>query len=273
MKRVFTFGGQAARRNLTVADLIAGKGQRKFTQTTANTADEARAATDAGIDLLISGAPVYASAREGAPEHFISSAVQMMKFPSRDEALREAYRLLEAGADTIYCPREPAFVESLASASVPVMGHVGLVPRKSTWIGGVRAFGRTAEEALALFGQIKDLENAGVYCVEVEVTAADALTEISRRTSVVTISLGSGGGGDVDYLFQEDICGINDSNPRHAKAYGDLRTLQARLYRERVAALRAFHDDVAGGGFPPAENTVMMHPSEHDKLIDGLENA
>ena len=33
-------------------------------------------------------------------------------------------------------------VSMLAKEDVPVMGHLGLVPRKSTWIGGLRAVGK-----------------------------------------------------------------------------------------------------------------------------------
>ena len=44
MKRIYTFGGFPATRNLTVADIKAGKGQRKFVQTTAVNRVEAAAA-------------------------------------------------------------------------------------------------------------------------------------------------------------------------------------------------------------------------------------
>ena len=92
--------------------------------------------------------------------------------------------LLEAGADAVYCPREPRIVEHLSAASIPVMSHVGLVPRTSTWIGGLRAFGRTADEALELYQTIKDLENAGAVMAEVEVVAADALSAIAPLTKM-----------------------------------------------------------------------------------------
>ncbi len=36
-KRIYTWAAKPARRNVTVADLLAGKGRRKWVQTTANT--------------------------------------------------------------------------------------------------------------------------------------------------------------------------------------------------------------------------------------------
>ena len=56
MPRIFTWSGkEPSQRNLTVADLQAAKGQRKFTQVTANTSEEAAAAAEAGIDMMTCG--------------------------------------------------------------------------------------------------------------------------------------------------------------------------------------------------------------------------
>ena len=41
MKNIYTWAAQPAKRTLTVADLKAAKGKKKFTQVTANSHDEA----------------------------------------------------------------------------------------------------------------------------------------------------------------------------------------------------------------------------------------
>ncbi|WP_315982509.1 3-methyl-2-oxobutanoate hydroxymethyltransferase [Aliamphritea spongicola] len=86
-------------------------------------------------------------------------------------------------------------VSKLASFDMPVMGHAGLIPRKSTWIGGLRAFGRTAEEAMELYRQFKRLEDAGAWAVEVEVVPTEVLAAINMKTKLVTTSIGAGSGG------------------------------------------------------------------------------
>ena len=48
-----------------------------------------------------------------------------------------------------------------AEAGIPVEGHAGLVPHRSTWTGGLRAVGKTIEEALWVYEEIKKLEAAG----------------------------------------------------------------------------------------------------------------
>jgi len=57
MKNIYTWAAKPAKRTLTVGDLKAAKGKRKFTQVTANSVDEAEAAEKAGLrrgDLVIS---------------------------------------------------------------------------------------------------------------------------------------------------------------------------------------------------------------------------
>lgn len=223
MKRIYTWAGAPARRNLTVADLRAGKGRRRFTQVTANTPEEAEEAGAAGIDLLICDSRNVESVRAGNDERFLTAALPPPAFPTRGDVIREAFRALGAGADAVMTARSMKIVSMLAREDVPVMGHLGLVPHKSTWVGGLRAVGRTAEEAFQLFERFRRLEEAGACMVQAEVIPAPVMAAISERSGLVTVSLGSGPGADVTYLFMEDICGESENPPRHARAFfGDL---------------------------------------------------
>ena len=56
MKNIYTWAAKPAKRNITVGDLIKNKGQKKFTQVTANTTLEARAAEEADFDMIIGSA-------------------------------------------------------------------------------------------------------------------------------------------------------------------------------------------------------------------------
>ena len=57
---------------------------------------------------------------------------------------------MEAGADMYFTNRSYEVVEMLAKEGIPVQVHMGLVPSLSHWCGGLRAFGRTAEEAMQI---------------------------------------------------------------------------------------------------------------------------
>ena len=273
MKSIYTWDAKPARRNLTAADMRAAKGARKLTQTTANTAEEAAAAADAGIDLIMGNAQNTAAVREGALDLFFTAAVALPDHPTEADILRTAFAALKAGADSIYTARGPHIVEMLAREDIPVMCHLGLVPRKSTWRGGLRAVGRTAEEATELWNAFRRMEDAGAFSVEAEVIPAPVMAEISRRTRLVTMSLGSGSGGDVIYLFQNDICGEQPDRPRHARAFGDLHSLHEKIRQERRAALRAFREAVHTGDFPSASETAGISDEDLGAFVAKLPAA
>ena len=271
MKNMYTWAARPARRNLTVADMRAAKGERKLVQVTANTEEEASAAGEAGLDLIIGNVANVDAVRRGNDELFLTAALGLPEYPTQSDILRAAFGALERGADAIMTARSLEVVSMLAKEEIPVMGHLGLVPRKSTWIGGVRAVGKTADEAFELYRRFRRLEDAGGFSVEAEVIPGPVLAEISRRSGLITVSLGSGGGGDVMYLFMQDICGDGDTAPRHARAYADLAGLRRRIREERIRALREFREDSLGGGFPGEAETVGMDPQEMEGFLDRLE--
>ena len=57
LKKVFSLSLQPGYRNYTVRDLIDVKGKKKLTQINVTSAEEAIAAKEAGIDLIIAGPP------------------------------------------------------------------------------------------------------------------------------------------------------------------------------------------------------------------------
>ena len=148
-------------------------------------------------------------------------------------------------------------MSAAAEGGVPVQGHAGLVPRKSTWTGGLKAVGKTLEEAMWVYREIKALEDAGAYAVEVEVIPEKLLAEISKRTTLLTSSIGAGSGGDIQFLFAEDILGNNPPPyPRHSKQYRQLYKMKQEMQVERVAGFREFIDDVQQGRFPEPAHVI-----------------
>ncbi len=273
MKRVYTWTAQPAERTVTIAGMQAAKGSRKWTQVTANTADEAAAAEAAGIDMAIGNFQNVRAVREGSSSIFMTAAIGIPDFATADDFLRAALGALADGADAIMTARSMKVVRTLAEEDIPVMGHLGLVPRKSTWTDGLRAIGRTADEAFELYRKFKRLEEAGGVMVEAEVIPGPVLAEISKRTSIITVSLGSGPGGDVDYMFMNDICGEQEYLPRHSRAFGDLHRLHEQIKAERIAAVRAFREAAQDGSFPGEAETVAMDTREMDGFLEKLERS
>ncbi len=175
------------------------------------------------------------------------------------------------------CQWGPEFIRAVSSVGIPVQAHAGLVPRLSTWTGGLKAVGKTMDEAIWVFEQIKSFEAAGAWAVEVEVLPAELLTEISSRTCLVTSSIGAGSGGDIQFMFAEDILGNHaPPYPRHTKQYRNLFKMEQAMQVERVEGFRDHINDVKSGGFPGPEHVVKAPQGLMEQFLarlDGPLNA
>lgn len=262
LTRIMTVGGSYGTRNFTVKGLRDQKGKSTLVETMPFTPEEAAAAEEAGVDTMKvrfdPAIPERASAmRAAAPNTFMAFSVPLVAAANETEAIRLGYSAMKLGADAIMCQWQPSFVEAATEAGIPIQGHAGLVPRRSTWTGGLRAVGKTLDEALWVYRQIKALEEAGAYAVEVEVIPEDLLAEISKRTTVMTSSIGAGSGGDIQFLFAEDILGNNPPPyPRHSKQYRELYKMKEAMQLERIAGFREFIEDVRSKRFPANEHII-----------------
>ncbi|WP_424972813.1 3-methyl-2-oxobutanoate hydroxymethyltransferase [Dinoroseobacter sp. S76] len=244
----------------------------QLTMVHVSSAEQAEAAEAAGIDMLCGPfLPQTRTFPAAAPNTMYRFGLKYGQYVSADQCLRAAFDALECGADIIYTAQSLEFVEAMAKQGIAVCGHLGLVPPKASWTGGLRAVGKTAEQALTLFQQIKDLENAGAFAVELEVVPDRVADEIARRSSLVTISMGAGTGCDIQYLFSSDILGeAGPRVPRHAKVYRDFKAEYDRLQQERIAAYQEFAQDVQSGAFPGPGNLVRISDEEYAKLMAHL---
>jgi 3-methyl-2-oxobutanoate hydroxymethyltransferase len=170
---------------------------------------------------------------------------------------------MNSGADAVYSALSMKCVEAMAREYIPVMGHIGFVPYRSTWVGGVRAIGKTAAEARQVFDAAKAYQDAGAIGVEIEIVPAKVAEEINRRLEkLILISMGSGG-GTIQYLFATDVLGTNTGHiPRHAKVYGNIGKEEVRVQRLRVEAFKALHDEVRSGAYPEEKHMLKIKDDE-----------
>ena len=278
-KKVFSMTGELGLRNYTVKDIIDLKGDRQLTQTLPFTPNEAKAAEDAGIDLINARfnylkQETAIEIRKSASKTFMSFVIPLLSVPTKDDALKHSYKAMELGADGIIFQGSLNHIEALSNAGIPVQGHIGLVPRKSTWTGGIRAVGKTLDEAKALFQNLKDLESAGAWAVECEVIPSRLMRELSSRTSLVTISIGSGNGCDVQFLFADDILGASEGPfPRHSKQYCNLFREAQQIQKIRVNAFKDFIDEVNTNIFPSNKFEVEVTEEFVERFCNYLDKT
>jgi 3-methyl-2-oxobutanoate hydroxymethyltransferase len=260
------------RKKYTVYDLQQLKGKRCLSHIHVKSPEEAAAAEQAGVDLMsCSFDSPEAQARlprlvAAAPNSFLSAATPH-GLASPEEAIRVGFRALEIGASSVYCSASPFIVEAMAREGIPVVGHLGMVPRHVTWTG-YRAIGKTVEEARELYRRMKVLESAGAYAAELEVVPQNLARWLCSQTKLILMSLGSGDGCDTQFLFSDDILGdYEERPPRHAQAYRNFAAEYRRLQMERVAAFGEYIADVQEGRFPTRGHLVEMDPELLDELV------
>ena len=184
--------------------------------------------------------------------------------------MKKVFELIEIGVDSIHTNSwNINFIKYLSDFNIPFQGHVGFVPMKSTWTGGVKPVGKSSAEAIKVYHDIKELEKIGAWAVEVECVPEDVLKEITKDTKALTISIGSGRYADIQFLFGEDILGYHFNStktPRHAKKYKDFNKIYEKLQKDRIDAFKEYQKDVVSKKFPSKNNVVYAEKKELEKF-------
>lgn len=254
---------------LSVHELLASKGRQGWVQLHVDTPAEAAAAQAAGVYVL-SCEPDHnlEAIRRAAPLAFLSAGMPHGAVAAPAEAVRYGFAVLARGADAIYTSQSPVMIEAMAREGIPVTGHVGLVPNLAQWTS-FRAIGRSTEEALQVFRKAKNIENAGAAFLEVEVVPVQLAAHITQATPMITMGMGCGTACDTQYLFSCDVLGTNTGHyPRHSKRYADFAALEAELQAKRVAAIKAFADDVAASAYPAASHQITMDEGAFERFVE-----
>ena len=268
------------RKKLTVYDYLKVKGKRQLSVLAVFNVEEARAAEEAGIDMICSShdAPQYGiytsfdelkRIREAAPSCFMQSGGPD-KPSSEYEAMKMSHKYLSLGADCVYGGTwSYKWIRALRDEGIPINGHIGLIPGKATWIGGYRAIGKTANEAVDLLRDTLELQDAGVIGVELEVVPTKVAAIITKKVNILTLSMGSGSDCDGQYLFGNDVLGYTKGRmPRHARVYNNFKKKYQRLQEERVKAFKEFNSDTIDKKFNDSKITVNIENQEYEKFLE-----
>jgi 3-methyl-2-oxobutanoate hydroxymethyltransferase len=171
---------------------------------------------------------------------------------SDEQAVASSVRFVqEAGAEAVKLeganPARLSRLRAIVDAGIPVVGHVGLTPQTATALGGLRAQGRTADEAIRVARDAFAVQEAGAFAVVIEAVPADVVEEIRRSLRIPVIGIGAGT-ADGQVLVQHDLLGITDGRaPVFVKRY-------AAVGDAMVEGVEAYAREVREGAFPAAEH-------------------
>jgi 3-methyl-2-oxobutanoate hydroxymethyltransferase len=247
----------------------------------------ARAAEAAGVDLVLVGdsaattvlghgatTPVELdemlvlarAARRGLRTPLMIGDLPFGSYEVSDEqAIETALRMVkEAGCDVVKLEgggeSSVSRARAIIGAGIPVMGHVGLTPQRSTALGGWKAQGRSARAAQRIAAEALALQEAGCFALVFEAIPSAVTDELMPLLEIPVIGIGAGAGTDGQVLVFHDLLGIRDGlGPRFVKRY-------ANLQQEMNAGVSAFAQDVRARRYPGPEHGYSIDPQELAEL-------
>jgi 3-methyl-2-oxobutanoate hydroxymethyltransferase len=212
-----------------------------------------------------------AAVRRGAPNVWLVGDMPYMSYqPSIETAVRNAGRFMaEAGCDSIKLEGGAAMadrVRAIVDAGIPAIGHLGLTPQSVSSLGGFKLQGKSAALAKKIVDDAKALEEAGAFCILLELVP-DRLCKLitERAKNAIIMSLGSGPDAHGQLLIYHDAFALYPKfKPRMAKVFADA----GAVIRE---GLQGYVREVTEKTFPAKENWFGMPDDEYDELLKMLE--
>lgn len=184
-----------------------------------------------------------------------------------DDAIRNSGRLIKSGADAVKLEGGSSMAETISAivdVGIPVMGHIGLQPQTTMLSQGYKVQGKTKDAAMKLIDDAKELEEAGVFSIALEMVSHEVAEIISETVSVPTIGIGSGKGCDGQVLVVQDLLGMYEKiKPKFVKRYMNLAD-------DIVKSLEDYKKEIEAGIFPSQENWFSMDEQELQKLREEI---
>jgi len=186
---------------------------------------------------------------------------------SIEDAINNSGKLIKAGADAVKLEGGSIMAETVSAivdVGIPVMGHIGLQPQTTVLSQGYKVQGKTKDTAMKLIQDAKELEDAGVFSIAVEMVSNEVAQIISETVSVPIIGIGSGVNCDGQVLVLQDLLGMYDKfKPKFAKRY-------MNLAEDIEKSLGDYKNDVESGIFPAKEHWFSMNDEELEKLREEI---
>ncbi len=179
---------------------------------------------------------------------------------SNELAVQNAQRLVkETGCQTVKLEAGGIAVErarAIVRSGIPVMGHVGLTPQTATALGGYKAQGKTAKDAIKLCEDALALQSVGCFSIVFEAVPAAITEAIVAKLEIPTIGIGAGPSTSGQVLVFHDLLGITTGHmAKFVKRYAD-------VHEQMVAAVEQYGQEVRTRHFPEPDHVYSVEPSE-----------
>ena len=182
---------------------------------------------------------------------FIIADLPFASYGDPAQALDSAAKLMRAGADMVKLEGgdwQIDIIQYLVEHSVPVCGHLGLLPQSVHILGGYKVQGKSKDAASLMLEQAIACEQAGAQMIVLEAIPSSLGKLITESLSIPTIGIGAGADCSGQVLVLQDMLGISPGKPpKFVKNFLD-------GHASIEAAVKAYVREVKSGKFPGPEH-------------------
>ncbi|NEX60713.1 3-methyl-2-oxobutanoate hydroxymethyltransferase [Noviherbaspirillum galbum] len=182
---------------------------------------------------------------------FLVADMPFGTYATREEAYRNAVRLMQAGAQMVKLEGGEWLADTvrfLTERAVPVCAHVGLTPQSVHQFGGFKVQGKSVEAADRLKADALALQAAGASLIVLEAIPSALGKETTDLLAIPTIGIGAGPDCSGQVLVMHDMLGVFPG--RKARFVRNFMDGQASI----EGAVRAYIAAVKDKSFPAAEH-------------------
>jgi 3-methyl-2-oxobutanoate hydroxymethyltransferase len=203
--------------------------------------------------------------RRGLRTPLMVGDMPMGSYESSNElAIQSAQRLVkETGCQVVKLESGGVAVErarAIVRAGIPVMGHLGLTPQTATALGGYKAQGKSAKDAIKLLEDALALQSVGCFSIVFEAVPAAITEAIVAKLEIPTIGIGAGPSTSGQVLVFHDLLGITTGRmAKFVKQYAD-------VHDQMVTAMGRYANEVRTHHFPEPDHVYSVEPSELDEF-------
>ena len=242
----------------------------KFSMLTAYDYSTAKYIDEAGIDVILVGDSLAMTAlgyettcaigmeemriftkavTRGVNRAFVVTDMPFLSYHADiAEAVKNGGEMIKIGANAVKIEGCSDYiltvVNRLTSSGIPVMGHLGFTQQSLNTLGGYKIQGKTKEAAENILRQAKELENAGVFSIVLEMMPQESAKYITENLRIPTISCGAGKYCDAQVIVCDDMLGkYSEFKPKFARRYGDMKAFI-------LDCAKRYNFDVKNGNFP-----------------------
>jgi 3-methyl-2-oxobutanoate hydroxymethyltransferase len=147
----------------------------------------------------------------GVHHTMILADMPFASYASANEAMTNAARLMQAGAEMVKLEGGSWLAETvrhLVERGIPVCAHLGLTPQSVHQLGGFRVQAKTSAAADALLSDALTLQEAGASLMVLEAIPAPLGTAVTGALRIPTIGIGAGIDCSGQVLVMHDMLGV-----------------------------------------------------------------